>query len=78
MIQHANQASGRKPGSLDMLARMIALAGDDGVDPYLMLGVLIEGAARTLARHVPADRQAEATEELKLLLIQRLKAHGLS
>ena len=53
LIQHANRVSGRKPDSVELLARMIALATDDGADPYLVLGVLIEGAVRTLDKHVP-------------------------
>ena len=77
LIQHANQVSGRKPDAIDILARMIALVTDDGADPYLVLGVLVEGAARTLERHVPPERQAEATEELRNLLVERLAARGL-
>jgi hypothetical protein len=78
LIQEANRASSRKPGSIEMLARMIRLVTDDGADPYLVIGVLVEGAVHTVARHVPTERQAEATEELGQLLAERLKAHGLT
>jgi len=77
LIQQANRASSRKPDSIELLASMIRLATDDGADPYLILGVLIEGAARTVARHIPPERQAETTGELRRLLRERLKAHGL-
>jgi hypothetical protein len=50
----------------------------DGSDPYLVLGVLVEGAAHTIAKHIPAERQASTVAELKQLLAERLKAHGLS
>ena len=78
LIQQANQASSSKPGSVEMLARVIRLVTEDGADPYLVLGVLVEGAVHTLARHVPPERQAEATEQLGQLLVERLKAHGLT
>lgn len=78
LIQQANQASSRKPDSIEMLAKMIALATDDGADPYVVIGVLVEGAVRTLANHIPAAQQPEATEQLGQLLIERLQAHGLA
>jgi hypothetical protein len=78
LIQQANRAAARKPDSVELLASMIRLATDDGADPYLVLGVLIEGAARTVAKHIPAERQAETTEQLRRLLRERLKAHGLT
>ena len=61
-----------------MLAEVIRLVTEDGADPYLVIGVLIEGAVHTVARHVPAERQAETTEQLAQLLVERLKAHGLA
>jgi hypothetical protein len=44
---------------------------------YAILGVLIEGAAHTLAQHVPAERQADTTATLMELLEERLQARGL-
>ena len=43
----------------------------------MVLGVLVEGAAHMVARHIPAERQAATTAELVKLLQDRLKAHGL-
>ncbi len=77
LIQQANRTSSGKPASAQMLAQMIRLITDDGVDPYLVLGVLVEGAVHTLARHIPPERQAETIEEVRHLLDERLKAHGL-
>ena len=77
LIQEANRASSRKPGSIEMLARMIRLVTDDGADPYLVIGVLLEGSAYALAEHIPPERQAETTEQLTELLMERLKARGL-
>jgi len=78
LIQQANQASSRKPDSIQMLAEVIRVITQDGSDPYLVLGVLVEGAVHTLASHIPASRQAEATAELRQLLEERLKRHGLT
>jgi hypothetical protein len=38
----------------------------------------VEGAVHTVARHIPAERQAETTEQLGQLLVDRLKARGLA
>jgi hypothetical protein len=77
LIQQANQASSRKPDSIQMLAEVIRVITQDGSDPYLVLGVLVEGAVHTLAKHIPKERQAEALAELRQLLEERLKTHGL-
>jgi hypothetical protein len=78
LIQQANQTSSRKPDSVQMLAQVIRMITADGSDPYLVLGVLVEGAAHTIAQHIPAERQAATVAELNQLLAERLKAHGLS
>ena len=78
LIQQANQASSRKPDSVQMLAEVIRVITTDGSDPYLVIGVLVEGAVHTIAKHIPPERQAETIAELNQLLMDRLKAHGLS
>lgn len=78
LIRQANQTSSRKPDSIEILATVIRLATDDGADPYVVLGVLVEGVVHTLAKHIPPERQAETTEQLGKLLVDRLKARGLA
>jgi hypothetical protein len=56
---------------------MRQLAADDGADPYLTLGVLVEGVAHILSRHIPPERQEDTASALLDLLSDRLKAHGL-
>jgi hypothetical protein len=56
---------------------MIHLALKDGADPYLVTGVLVEGAVSALAGYIPAERQPEAVQSLVELLSERLKANGL-
>jgi hypothetical protein len=77
LIRQANQASSRKPDPIQMLAEVIRLVTADGADPYMILGILIEGAVHTVASHIPAERQAETAEQLAQLLAERLQARGL-
>jgi hypothetical protein len=53
------------------------MAGTIGMDPHVVLGILIEGAVQTLILQIPAERQANAAATLIELLEERLKAHGL-
>jgi hypothetical protein len=53
------------------------MAGTIGVDPYALLGMLVEGAIRTIAQDIPPERQGEAAATLVELLAERLKANGL-
>ena len=53
------------------------MTGAIGMDPYAVLGVLVESAVRTLIEQVPAERQAEAAATLIELLKERLETHGL-
>jgi hypothetical protein len=66
-----------RPDPLHILAQTIAMSGTIGVDPYAVLGVLVEGAVQTLVQHIPAERQAEAVAALSQLLDERLRASGV-
>jgi hypothetical protein len=77
LIRDANRTAARKPDSLDLLAQMILLALKDGADPYLVAGVLVEGAVSALVDHIPPERQPDAAAGLVDLLSERLKANGL-
>jgi hypothetical protein len=46
-----------------------------GADPYLLMGVLVEGAVLTLAQHVPPERQEDTAKALVALLVDRLRTH---
>jgi hypothetical protein len=78
LIRRVQRVAAGRPDSTYVLAQMISMIGESEVDPYAVLGVLIEGAVHTLARHIPTERQAETTTMLVQLLEARLKAHGLS
>jgi hypothetical protein len=62
---------------MHILAQTISLLSETDVDPYAVLGVLIEGVAHTIARHIPTERQAETAWTLPHLLRERPSAHGL-
>jgi hypothetical protein len=52
---------------LHMFAKTIRTIGGSHVDPYAILGVLIEGAAHTLVQHVAIERQADAVARMMQL-----------
>jgi hypothetical protein len=78
LIGRAERAAATTPNQTRLLAELIRMTGNQGADPYLLIGVLLEGAVHTVAKHIPPERQAETTEQLGRLLVERLRAHGLA
>ena len=78
LVRRVQRVAANRPDPLHILAQTIAMTGTIGVDPYAVLGVLVEGAVQTLVQHIPAERQAEAVAALRQLLDERLAASGLS
>jgi hypothetical protein len=78
LIRQAEQAAAAKPNQVRLVAELVRLVGDRGADPYLLIGALVDSAVDTLANHIPPERQAEATKQLRRLLVERLKARGLA
>ena len=78
LIRQAERAAAVCPDQLRLVAELVKLIGDGGADPYLLIGVLLEGAVHTLAKHIPPERQGETMEQLGRLLVDRLRAHGLA
>ena len=78
LIRRVERVAADRPDPIYILAQMISIVGESDVDPYAVLGVLLEGAAHTIARHIPAERQADTAEALVELLAERLKAHKVS
>jgi hypothetical protein len=77
LIRRVQRVAAGRPDPVVILARTITLTGDVGMDPYAVLGVLVEGAVETLVRHIPRELQPEAAATLKQLLDERLQAHGV-
>ena len=78
LIRRAERAAAAAPDQVRLVAELVSLIGDRGADPYLLIGVLLEGAVCTLVKHVPPERQSDTTEQLGRLLVERLRAHGLA
>jgi hypothetical protein len=62
--------------SITSRAKTITMTGVIGVDPYAVLGTLVEGAVQTIVQQVPPERQAETAATLVHLLKERLAACG--
>jgi hypothetical protein len=76
LIRRVQRVAADRPDPMHILAQMISMIGQSDVDPYVVLGILVEGAAHTLAQHVPAERQADTAATLMQLLRERLTGHG--
>jgi hypothetical protein len=77
LIRRVQRVAASRPDPLYILAETINLAGTIGMDPYAILGVLVEGAVQTVIHHIPSERQEEAAVTLIELLKERLQAGGL-
>ncbi len=61
LIQQANETAAGKADPVSLLAEVIRVITDEGADPYLVIGVLVEGAVHTVATHITAARQVQVT-----------------
>jgi hypothetical protein len=73
-IEAATEASS---GAERLLAAGIRLIGNRGIDPFLLIGVLVEGAAHTLATHIPPEQRAATATELIDMLVDWCAANGV-
>ena len=77
VIRQAELKAAKTPNAMSLLAEVVKQIGDDGGDPYLLIGVLVEGAIHTLHHHLPPERQAVTAKALVDLLVDRLRERGL-
>jgi hypothetical protein len=59
------------------LADIITIIGDSEADPYLIIGVLVEGAVHTLQSRIPGERQIETASGMLKLVADRLRDTGI-
>jgi hypothetical protein len=78
LSSQAEQAAARAPDPLAELALAIKNAMRGGTDPYVMLGVLVEGMAQTLVARIPAERHDSTLAAALVTLRQRLADGGAS
>jgi hypothetical protein len=77
LIRRIQRTAASRPDPAYILAQAITMTGAIGMDPYAVLGILLDGAVQTLVKQIPAERQAEAAATLVELLIERLAACGI-
>ncbi len=76
LSNQAEQAAAQAPDPLAELSVGIKAALRSEADPYVMLGVLLEGVTQTLITRVPPERHLGTLTAALVLLRQRLAARG--
>jgi hypothetical protein len=77
LVRRVHRVAANRSDPAHILAQTISMTGTIGLDPHVVLGILVEGAVQTLIRQIPVERQAETAAMLVDLLEERLKTHGL-
>ena len=77
LSRRVQRVAANRPDPLRILAKTITMTGVIGLEPYAVLGVLVEGAVQTIVQQVPPERQAETAATLVGLLKERLTACGI-
>lgn len=76
LSSQAETAAAKVPDPLLDLAAVIKDALESEADPYVMLGVLLEGIAQTLVTRVPPERHRSTLAAALVMLRQRLADRG--
>jgi len=77
IVKSAEEAAARYPDPIARLARDISttIAGD--ADPYILVGMLLEAAACSIASTVPTERQRDVAAAAISTLCHRMAVHRL-
>ena len=73
LIVMMERAAADQPDPVRALAKTIKMLADSEADPYLMIGVLIEGAVHILRASIPAECQSNTAGALLKLVADRLQ-----
>jgi hypothetical protein len=76
LSSQAEQAAAQAPDPLADMSRAIRSALQGETDPYVMLGVLVEGVAQTMVTRIPPQRHNSTLAAALVTLGQRLAARG--
>jgi len=76
LSSQAVQAAAQTPDKLAELSVAIKAALESEADPYVMLGVLLEGMTQTLIARIPPERHRGTLAAALVLLRQRLADRG--
>ena len=74
LIRLAGQAVEDQPDPIRTLADIIKITAESDADPYLTMGVLIEGAVHTLATQIPDERREDTAAAALQFFVDRLRA----
>jgi hypothetical protein len=74
LSDQAQQAADQTANPLPAVVAAIKTAMQSGTDPYLLVGVLLEGIVQTLTSAIPPERRP-ATELATLTMLQQRLSH---
>jgi hypothetical protein len=77
LVRLAEHAGANQVDPVRALADTIKTVADGDADPYLVMGVLVEGAIHTLGSRIPIERQWNTGAALLNLMVDRLQAKGV-
>jgi hypothetical protein len=77
LMELAEQAAANEPDPVKVLADSIRTVAGGNADPYLVMGVLIEGAVYLLDTRIPDERRADTAVALLRLVADRLRSTGI-
>ena len=77
LIDLAEQAAANEPDPIRALADITRAIAESDADPYLVMGVLVEGTIHTLETGIPSERRGETAAALLRLVTDRLRATGI-
>ena len=72
-----DRAAANEPDPIRALADTVKAVAKGAADPYLVMGVLVEGSIHALETRIPTERQLDTAESLLQLVADRLRANGL-
>ena len=78
LSSQAAEAAAQAPDPLADLAVTIKAALQSETDPYVLLGVLLEGVTQTLITRIPPARHADTLAAGLATLRERLAARGVA
>jgi hypothetical protein len=77
LIQLAERAAADEPDPVRALADIIKVVAESDADPYVVIGVLVEGAVHALDSRIPEERKEDTAGALVQLIADRLLGNGL-
>lgn len=76
LTQLAHDAAATTPDRIADVAQQIRAANAAACNPWLLIGVLIEGIAYTIRAAIPAERRDECLSAAVRLLVKRVVESG--